>query len=148
MLYCNGPFCGTSKRLAGELLTAGFTNVRRYQLGMPIWRALVGLSQIELDGARYVFAGDKTAVWVDARSAEEFAAGSLAGAVNMIDKEDVTKAKDDKRLPMQDHNTRIIVFGADGEQARTVAGEIAKIAFDNVSFFGGTFEELMQSIQK
>ena len=148
VLYCNGPFCGTSKRLAGELLTAGFTNVRRYQLGMPIWRALVGLSQIELDGARYVFAGDKTAVWVDARSAEEFAAGSLEGAVNMIDKEDVIKAKDDKRLPMQDHNTRIIVFGTDGEQARTVAGEIAKIAFDNVSFFGGTIEELMQGIQE
>ena len=148
VLYCNGPFCGTSKRLAGELLTAGFTNVRRYQLGMPIWRALVGLTQIELDGARYVFAGDKTAVWVDARSAEEFAAGSLEGAVNMIDKEDVTKAKDDKRLPMQDHNTRIIVFGADGEQARTVAGEIAKIAFDNVSFFDGSIEELMQGVQE
>jgi len=66
----------------------------------------------------------------------------------MIDKADVTKAKDDKRLPMQDHDTRIIVFGADGEQARTLAGEIAKSAFHNVSFFGGTVEELMQGIQK
>jgi rhodanese-related sulfurtransferase len=101
-----------------------------------------------VDGAHYVFAGDKTAVWVDARSAEQFAAGSLEGAVNMIDKDDVTKARDDKRLPMQDHNTRIIVFGADGEQARVVAGEIAKIAFHNVSFFGGTVEELMQGIQQ
>jgi rhodanese-related sulfurtransferase len=148
VLYCNGPFCGTSKRLSGELLTAGFTNVRRYQLGVPTWRALVGLTQIEVDGTRYVFAGDKTAVWVDARSAEQFATGSLEGAVNMIDKDDVTKAKDDKRLPMQDHNTRIIVFGGDGEQARTVAGEIAKSAFHNVSFFGGTIEELMQGIQQ
>jgi rhodanese-related sulfurtransferase len=121
--------------------------VRRYQLGIPTWRALVGLTQIEVDGARYVFADDKTAVWVDARSVEQFAAGSLEGAVNMIDKEDVAKARDDKRLPMQDHNTRIIVFGADGEQARAVAGEIAKIAFHNVSFFGGTVEELMQGIQ-
>jgi rhodanese-related sulfurtransferase len=148
VLYCNGPFCGTSKRLSGELLEAGFTNVRRYQLGIPTWRALVGLTQIELDGARYVFAGDQTAVWVDARSAEQFAAGSLAGAVNMLDKDDVTKAKDDKRLPMQDHNTRIIVFGADGEQARSVAAEIAKSAFHNVSFFGGTVEELMQGLQQ
>lgn len=147
VLYCNGPFCGTSKRLSGELLTAGFTNVRRYQLGVPTWRALVGLTQIEVNGARYVFAGDKTAVWVDARSAEEFAAGSLEGAVNMIDKDDVTKAKDDKRLPMLDHNTRIIVFGADGEQARALAGEIAKSAFHNVSFFGGSVEELMQGMQ-
>jgi rhodanese-related sulfurtransferase len=148
VLYCNGPFCGVSKRLSGELLDAGFTNVRRYQLGIPTWRALIGLTQIELDGARYVFAGDKTAVWVDARSAEQFAAGSLAGAVNMIDKDDVLKARDDKRLPMQDHNTRIVVFGADGEQARSVAGEIAKIALHNVSFFGGTVEELIQGIQE
>jgi hypothetical protein len=29
-----GPFCGKSKRLAEELLEAGYTNVRRYQLGM------------------------------------------------------------------------------------------------------------------
>lgn len=148
VLYCNGPFCGVSKRLSGELLDAGFTNVRRYQLGIPTWRALVGLTQIELDGARYVFAGDKTAVWVDARSAEQFAAGSLEGAVNIIDKDGVTKAKDDKRLPMQDHNTRIIVFGADGEQARSVAEEIAKSAFHNVSFFGGSVEELLQGIQQ
>ena len=39
VLYCNGPFCQKSKRLAAELLEAGFTNVRRYQLGMPTWRA-------------------------------------------------------------------------------------------------------------
>ena len=44
VLYCNGPFCGVSKRLSGELLEAGFTNVRRYQLGIPTWRALVGLT--------------------------------------------------------------------------------------------------------
>jgi hypothetical protein len=57
-------------------------------------------------------------------SAEQFATGSLEGAVSMI------------------------VFGADGEQARTLAGEIAKSAFHNVSFFGGTVEELMQGIQE
>jgi rhodanese-related sulfurtransferase len=48
VLYCNGAFCGKSKRVSEDLLTAGFTNVRRYQLGMPIWRALVGVSQLKL----------------------------------------------------------------------------------------------------
>ncbi len=146
VLYCNGPFCGKSKRLSEELVDAGFTNVRRYQLGIPTWRALVGLTQIELDGARYVFKGDKTAVWVDARSPAEFAKGSLPGAVNMIDKADVAKAKDDKRLPMEDHNTRIIVFGKDGKQAQVVAAEIAKNAFHNVSYYAGTVEDLMQVV--
>jgi rhodanese-related sulfurtransferase len=35
VLYCNGPHCGTSKRLAAELQDAGYSNVRRYQLGIP-----------------------------------------------------------------------------------------------------------------
>jgi rhodanese-related sulfurtransferase len=48
VLYCNGPYCGKSKRLAGDLAAAGFTNVRRYQLGIPVWRALGGVTQIEL----------------------------------------------------------------------------------------------------
>jgi rhodanese-related sulfurtransferase len=52
VLYCNGPFCGKSKRLAEELTGAGYTNVRRYQLGAPVWRALVGVMQIEPDGIR------------------------------------------------------------------------------------------------
>ena len=42
MLYCNGPYCGKSKRLSADLAAAGYTNVRRYQLGIPIWRALGG----------------------------------------------------------------------------------------------------------
>src|SRR5690349_2662067 len=28
LLYCNGPTCGKSRRLAAELLDAGYTNVR------------------------------------------------------------------------------------------------------------------------
>jgi rhodanese-related sulfurtransferase len=29
VLYCNGPYCGKSKRVAGALLEEGYTNVRR-----------------------------------------------------------------------------------------------------------------------
>jgi len=36
VLYCNGPFCGKSKRVSDELLAAGVTNVKRYQLGIPV----------------------------------------------------------------------------------------------------------------
>ncbi len=80
VLYCNGPFCGKSKRLSEELLAAGFTNVRRYQLGYPVWRALVGLTEIERDAIRHILQQDRTAVFIDARSAEEFSAGSVPGA--------------------------------------------------------------------
>src|SRR6266545_1408281 len=145
VLYCNGPFCGKSKRLSEELLQAGYTNVRRYQLGIPVWRALVGVTEIQLAGLLYVLQDDKTAVFLDARSPEEFKAGTIPRAKS-LPLADVKKAKDDGRLPMEDHNTRIIVFGRDGTQARAVTEAIAKEAFHNVSFFGGTFTELLPKV--
>lgn len=141
VLYCNGPFCGKSKRLGEELVAAGFTNVRRYQLGAPTWRALVGLMEIELDGVLYAYRGDKTAVFVDARDPAEFKAGTITSARN-IPLADVKKAKDDDRLPMEDHNTRIIVFGKTSTQARAVAEAIAREAFHNVAYFVGTSDTL------
>jgi rhodanese-related sulfurtransferase len=145
VLYCNGPFCGKSKRLAEELLAAGYTDVRRYQLGAPVWRALGGVMEIEPDGLRYVREGDRTAAWFDARSAEEFAAGSLPGARHLPLAE-VGRAKDDGRLPMEDHNTRIVVFGRDGAQARAVTDELAKNAFHNVAYFGDSVDALRAAL--
>jgi rhodanese-related sulfurtransferase len=150
VLYCNGPFCGKSKRLAEELRAAGYTNVRRYQLGIPVWRALGGITEIEAEGVQYVREKDQTAVWIDARDPEEFAAHPVPHARNLPlsgvkpgkDVGEVKKAKDDGRLPMEDHNTRIIVFGRDGAQAKGVAEAIAREAFHNVSYFAGSLERL------
>ncbi len=149
VLYCNGPFCGKSTRLADELLAAGYTNVRRYQLGIPIWRALGGLTEIGPEGLRHVSANDRTAVVIDTRDAAAYQAGSLPGARNLPrsavlegkDVGEVKRAKDDGRLPMEDHNTRLIVVGRDAAEARFVAEAIGREAFHNVSYFPGTFEE-------
>ncbi len=149
VLYCNGPFCGKSKRLAAELLEAGFTSVRRYQLGIPVWRALGGVTQIEREGVRQVLDNDRTAVFIDAREPAEFRGGSIPKARNLPrsglmpgkDVGEVKAAKDDGRLPMEDHNTRIIVFGKTSEQAKAVAEAIAKEAFHNVSFFEGSVDQ-------
>lgn len=154
VLYCNGPFCGKAKRVAAELVAAGFTDVRRYQLGAPVWRALGGVMAIEPDGARYVYERDRTAVWIDAREPEEFAAGSVPGARSLPasrvlpgkDVGGVSAAKDDGRLPMEDHNTRIIVFGRDSAQARAVAEAIAREAFHNVAYFEGGFADLRRAL--
>ena len=45
---------------------------------------------------------------------------------------------------MQDHNTRIIVFGKNGLQAKKVAEAITNEAFHNVSYFDGDFDSLMK----
>jgi rhodanese-related sulfurtransferase len=131
ILYCNGPFCGKSSRLADELIQSGFTNVRRYQLGAPVWRALGGFMQIEPEGFSYVWKSDHTARIYDARPAADYSAGTLPGAIH-LPKEEVEKAKDDARLPMEDHNARIVVFGSTTAEARATAETIARNAFHNV----------------
>jgi rhodanese-related sulfurtransferase len=60
---------------------------------------------------------------------------------------EVRRAKDDGRLPMEDHNTRIIVIGHDGQEARYVAEALAREAFDNVAYFRGSFEEAQTALQ-
>jgi len=41
---------------------------------------------------------------------------------------------------MEDHNTRLIVLGADAAAARHVAEALAREAFHNVSYFPGIDE--------
>ena len=150
ILYCNGPFCGKSKRLAAELADAGYTNVRRYQLGAPGWRALAGAAmQTEVSALRYI-RSDATAVWIDARDASLFTTETIQGARNIPmsglrpgkDQGVVKEAKDDGRLPMEDHNARIVVFGTNGKEAQAVADAISLEAFHNVSFVAVPFEEI------
>ena len=156
VLYCNGPFCGKSKRVSEELLAAGYTNVRRYQLGAPVWRALGGVMVTEPDGVHYILGKDRSAVFIDARDPAEFAAGSLPDARNLPrskvlpgkDVGEVKAAKDDGRLPMEDHNTRIVVFGRDAQQARAVAEAIAQEAFHNVSYFEGGFRAIQDLVKR
>ena len=92
---------------------------------------------------------------LDTREPEEFKAGTIQGARNLPfsgvklgkDVGEVKKAKKDGRLPVKDHNTRIIVFGASEGQAKAVAEALAKEAFHNVSYFAGTFETLRAAIK-
>jgi rhodanese-related sulfurtransferase len=154
VLYCNGPFCGKSKRLSAELIEAGYANVRRYQLGIPVWRALGGVTQIELEALLLVFDGDHTAVFIDARDREQYQSQTLPGARNLSrsgvipgkDVGEVEKAKNDGRLPMHDHNTRVIVFGKDAAEAQVVAEALVHEAFHNVAFYSGTFDSLIPRI--
>jgi rhodanese-related sulfurtransferase len=149
VVYCNGPFCPKSARLAAELVQAGHTAVQRYQLGLPVWRAFGGVCEIEADGLRHVLSLDKTAVVIDVRDREAFAAGSLPGARNIPrslvlperDVGEIRAAKDDGRLPMHDHNTRVIVVGQSAADARYVAERLTHEAFYNVTYFPGSFED-------
>jgi rhodanese-related sulfurtransferase len=155
VLYCNGPYCGASKRVAAQLVAAGFTGVQRYQLGMPIWRALGGPTEIEIDGIVRIFKKDRTAVYIDARSAEEFAKGSLPGARNMTSEDAPAILKrmaagnvQDAPLPLDDFNRRIVLFGREAAQARKLAEILSTKPWHNVAYFPGSFQTLVNTLGK
>jgi len=144
VLTCNGPFCGKSKRVAAGLANAGYDSFYRYQLGLPVWRALGNTVQTDFEGFAYIFSRDRTAVFVDARPPQDFLADSVACAVN-IQPGEATAANDDGRLPLWDKGARVVVFADDPKLAKTVASEIAKKAYWSSSYFRGTFADLENS---
>jgi rhodanese-related sulfurtransferase len=153
VLYCNGPYCQASRRLADRLTAAGFTNVRRYQLGMPVWRALGGPTAVELDGVRRILELDRSAVFIDARSAEAFRKGSLAGARNLTPetldgtiKGMMSGTVQNAPLPLDDFNRRIVLFGRDAAEARRLADAMSKRPWHNVAYFTGSYEELAGAV--
>lgn len=147
VLYCNGPFCQASRQLAAQLVAKGFTDVRRYQLGIPIWRALGGPTAIELDGILRIYGVDRTAVFFDGRGAEEFAKGSVPGAHN-VPAEELAEGRLKKiPLPEDDFNRRIVLFGRDAAQARTLADVLSKRPWHNVTYYPGSFETLVAAVR-
>jgi rhodanese-related sulfurtransferase len=145
VLYCNGLYCGRSKRFAAELRSNGYTDVRRYQLGIPAWRALGGVTQVEKPALLSLLARDGTAVLIDAREAGSRPRLTNAKSISLAD---AATAKDDGRLPMNDHNTRIFVVGGTGTQARAVAEAIVRDAFHNVAFFDGGVNDVPELVAR
>jgi len=139
VLYCNGPFCKGTRRLAEQLFDAGYTNVRRYQLGMPVWRALGGPTEIDLAGMVRIFGVDRTALFFDTRSAVEFAQASIPGTHNVPAERVAAEGIQFAPLPRDDFITRIVVFGRDGAQARSVAEALGHSPFHNVTYFAGSY---------
>ena len=141
VLYCNGPYCKASRALAAELVKAGYTNVTRYQLGLPVWRALGDPVAIERGGIARIFKADQTALFIDTRPAADFAKGTLGNARN-IRVEELASAK----LPDDDFNRRIILFGSNEAEARKAADIMSKRPWHNVSYYPGSFESLRQTL--
>ncbi len=147
VLTCNGPFCGASRLLGAQLAAAGFTNVRRYQLGIPVWRAFGGPTEVELEGVARIFGVDRTAVYFDARSPEEFAKGSIPGAHNVPAANIASGALEKAPLPNDDFNRRVVLFGRDGADARALAVALGKRPWHNVMYFAGPYDSLAAALK-
>jgi rhodanese-related sulfurtransferase len=143
VVYSNGPFCERARLRSEDLLRLGYTRISRYQLGLPVWRALGNTAETSLQGFRQV-ARDSNTFVVDARSRAEYAAGTVPGA-QLILAGEVSKAEKDRRLRYLDHSTRVIVFANNAGEARAVADELVRNAYSNASYFGGTYAELKRA---
>lgn len=143
VVYSNGPFCERARVRSEDLLRLGYTRISRYQLGLPVWRALGNIAETSLPGFRQV-ARDSNTVVVDARSRAEYTAGTVPGAQAILAGE-VSKAEKDRRLRYVDHSTRVVVFANNADEARAVAEELARNAYSNASYFGGTYAELKRA---
>jgi len=143
VVYSNGPYCERARLRSEELLRLGYTRISRYQLGLPVWRALGNTAETSLQGFRQV-ARDSNTFIVDARSRAEYAAGTVPGAQAILAGE-VSKAEKDRRLRFLDHSTRVIVFANTAVDARAVADELTRNAYSNASYFGGAYAELKRA---
>jgi hypothetical protein len=101
--------------------------------------------QVEKPALLRLLAQDATSVLIDARAVAGLKP-RLRDAV-AIPLPEASKAKDDGRLPMTDHNTRIFVVGSNGAEAHAVAEAIVHDAFHNVTFFGGALTDLPELLQ-
>ena len=116
VVYSDGPFCDLSRSGAEDLVRLGYSNVRRYQLGLPVWRILGNAAETSLEGFRAVFRAGNSVI-VDARSRAEYAAGTVPTAQSILAGE-ADKAKQDHRLRYLDPNTRIVVFADSAREAQ------------------------------
>ncbi len=146
VVYCNGPHCQQSRRLGDDLIAAGFTAVRRYQLGISVWRVLGGPTAVEASWVERVLDYDDTAVLIDARSAEEFAAGSLPRARNAPVDEITAGRSPVSGLPHDDFNRRVILFGRDRAQAKALAEILTQRPWANVSYVESTYAGLAKAL--
>jgi phage shock protein E len=94
--------------------------------------ALLGLSAF---CSPLAMAADK--IWIDVRSAEEFKAGHLEGAVNIVHTDIAAKIA----TVTQDKNAEIQLYCRSGRRSGLAEAELEKLGFTNVHNAGG-YEEL------
>lgn len=146
VIYCNGPHCKQSRRLGKELDQAGFRGVKRYQLGISVWRALGGPTAVDASWVERVALKDSTAILLDVRPAAEFQAGSLPRAANAPLDDVVSGALAKFGMPNDDFNRRVVAFGNDAAQGRRFAAFVRDRPWANVSYANCSYAELVAAL--
>ena len=89
--------------------------------------------QISMDEAVTMMAEEQGYIILDVRSADEFEAGHILGAINVADKSMGT----DEIPELLDKNQFIMVYCRSGRRIKEAAEKLAKLGYTNIVEFGG-----------
>ena len=140
VIYCNGVKCGKSGRLAKQLDPLGYTNIRIYAEGIPVWEErnlplFVGpdynrkietqkLKPADIDRMLREKKGDF--VLVDVRDAGEFKEGHIPTAINIPSE---TFASGSGVLPKE---KKIIVYCNTGSRSHLAYKKLISLAYPEI----------------
>jgi rhodanese-related sulfurtransferase len=141
IIYCNGVKCGKSKRLAQKLEPLGFTNIRIYLEGIPVWEeknlplvtgpdynkkieaTIIGSADLK----KMISEKKDDYVLVDVRDASEYKEGHIPTAVNIPSE---TFAAGFGILPKE---KKIIVYCNTGSRSYLAYKKLIGLAYPNIN---------------
>lgn len=141
VIYCNGFKCGKSKRLAQQLEPMGYTNIRVYMEGIPVWEEknlplvtgpeynkkieATRIKPAELQ--KLISENKQDFVVADVRDASEFKEGHIPGAINIPSE---TFASGSGVLPKE---KKIIVYCNTGSRSYLAYKKLIQLAYPNIN---------------
>ncbi|HOO51664.1 MAG TPA: rhodanese-like domain-containing protein [Alphaproteobacteria bacterium] len=141
IIYCNGVKCGKSKRLAAQLEPRGYTNIKIYLEGIPVWEEKnlplvtgpdynkkIEATIIKPEGLNKLISEKQDDyVLVDVRDASEFKEGHIPTAINIPSE---TLAAGSGVLPKE---KKIIVYCNTGSRSYLAYKKLIQLAYPNIN---------------
>jgi rhodanese-related sulfurtransferase len=141
IIYCNGVKCGKSKRLALQLDPLGYTNIKIYLEGIPVWEEknlplITGPDYNKKIEATIIKPADLKMmisekkddfIIVDVRDASEYKEGHIPGAINIPSE---TFAAGSGVLPKE---KKIIVYCNTGSRSYLAYKKLIQLAYPNIN---------------
>jgi len=141
VIYCNGVKCGKSKRLALQLEPLGYTNIRIYLEGIPVWeernlpmvtgpdynKTIEATIIKPADLKKMISENKGDFVVVDVRDPAEFKEGHIPGAINIPSE---TFAAGSGVLPKE---KKIIVYCNTGSRSYLAYKKLIQLAYPNIN---------------
>ena len=90
-------------------------------------------TSITMEEAREIFATDGDYIILDVRRADEFAAGHIAGAINVANE----NIADTQPAELPDKDQVIYVYCRSGNRSKQASAKLAAMGYTNIIEFGG-----------